>query len=122
MAAYTGAGLDRTVSLRGVQVVLGLAYLIVDVLALARLPDPVSLAACVAAGAIAYLSARALPPLQIPLQELWRAVGVGALVLAVAAALLVLAPASQLIWVQIVSSYACANRLRAGALFRPAEA
>jgi hypothetical protein len=107
----------RTVQLRDAQIALGAAYLVVAVLAFARRPEPVSLAACVVVGAFSYLTGVTCAPARIPLRELWRAVGLGVLVLAVASTVAGLGPRSWMLWVPIAMAYCCGNRLRAGALF-----
>jgi hypothetical protein len=89
----------------------------VGVVAFARAPAPFDLILCAALAAFAYLTGRTNPPVQIPVSELWRAVGLGSLVLTVAAAAAIAAPAGQLAWVQVAMASCSANRFRAGALF-----
>ena len=108
----------QTVRVRDTQIALGLAYLIVAIVALWRKPDPASIALCAAGGVFSYFTSRTLPPVQIAVRELWRAVGVGTAILAVAGTVLAMNVRSELTWIQIAMAYCCGNRFGAGGLFR----
>lgn len=110
--------MDQLARLRDAQLALGLGYLLVDAGAMSRNLDLSGVAASVAVSIFSYLTGRTLPPVEISFRELWGAVGVGVIVAVVAAIFVVLAPPSEMLWGMIVTSYCCANRFRAGGLFR----
>jgi hypothetical protein len=113
--------MDQTVRLRDSQLTLGWAYLVVAAGALLRHPDPLGLAACGAVSIFSYLTGRTLPPVEIPARDLWRAVGVGVVVVSAVATVVALGLPSWMPWAQVAMSYCSANRFRAGGLFQSAD-
>jgi hypothetical protein len=103
--------LPKLVPLQVIQLAMALTYLVIALFAFLRAPDLVSLVICFGVGVGFNTIAKALPAVEFPLEQIWRVIGIGALVALVG--LIAMAKGHQP-WVCIVMSACTGNRLKAG--------
>lgn len=103
--------LPKRVPVQVIQLAMALTYLVIALFAFLRAPDLVSLVICFVVGVGFNTVAKALPAVEFPLEQIWRVIGIGALVALVG--LIAMAKGYQP-WVCIVMSACTGNWLKAG--------
>ncbi len=103
--------MERWVSVRLMQAVLGVAYTAVAVAAIARGASPKTGIACVVVAVVTYLTSRTMPDVELPAGHTLRVWGIGVVILALGVLAVVLG--KELAWAAVGTSACAANRLRA---------
>lgn len=105
--------MPQFVSVRTLQSWMGLAYLLLAAIAVARSPTP--MAVIVATGMMigAFLTGRTVPDFQVRSDEILRVSRLGLIVIVAAVAMDMAGGSHALGWAYVVMSYCAGNRLRA---------
>jgi hypothetical protein len=108
--------MPETVNVRAIQALLGVAYLLLAAIALAR--ASMILTAAIATGMmlLAYVTGRTIPDVLVPREAILRACGIGLIVLLIGALMDLWGGANELGWVSVAMAYCAGNRLRAAGL------
>jgi FtsH-binding integral membrane protein len=104
------------VSARSIQAWLGISYVLLALIAVARSATVVTAAIALAMMLGAYLTGRTIPDIQVSQSEILRVCGMGLLVIAVGIVVDIVGGSHALEWASVVMAYCAGNRLRAAGI------
>jgi hypothetical protein len=110
---------DR-ISARAIEAGLGVVYLLLAAIALARAPTPLAVMLALGMMLGAYLTARTIPDIHVGRGEILRVCGVGLVVMLAGVVADIAGGSHALGWASVVMAYCAGNRFRASGIGRGA--